>query len=150
MGKVKLKQGAASAFALRMDANYNCLRALRRPREGEMASSNVDDQVRRAWQQQRAGDSRAAVDAFAQIVKSHPDDIDARYGLGLSLKSAGNPDEAISSFRSALQLVEEGQRVEGEKQTSGEDDRLRSPEDDRLIMLSLMLTQRIGEIEGGG
>ena len=59
-----------------------------------MASTNVDDQVRRAWQQQRAGDSRAAVDAFAQIVKNHPQDIDARYGLGLSQKSAGNPDEA--------------------------------------------------------
>ena len=115
-----------------------------------MASTNVDDQVRRAWQQQRAGDSRAAVDAFAQIVKNHPQDIDARYGLGLSQKSAGNPDEAISSFRSALQLVEAGQRVEGEKHTPGEEDRLRSPEDDRLTMLSLMLTQRIAEIEGGG
>ncbi len=115
-----------------------------------MASSNVDDQVRRAWQQQRAGDSRAAVDSFAQIVKNHPDDTDARYGLGLSHKSAGNQEEAISSFRSAQQLVEEGQRVEGEKHIPGEEDRLRSPEDDRLTMLSRMLTQRIAEIEGGG
>lgn len=113
-----------------------------------MASSSVDDQVRRAWQHQRVGKSDDAVDAFAQIVRDHPQDIDARYGLGLAQKSAGMPGEAVLSFRGALQLVVDGQRVEDEKHDDA--DRIKSPEDDRLTMLARMLNQRIGEIESGG
>ncbi len=113
-----------------------------------MASSSVDDQVRRAWQNQRVGKSGDAVDAFAQIVRDHPQDIDARYGLGLAQRSAGKAEEAVLSFRGALQLVEEGQRVEDEKRD--DEDHIKTPEDDRLTMLARMLNQRIGEIEGGG
>jgi len=115
-----------------------------------MASAAVDERVRAAWQQQREGRNEAALDAFAQIVRDHPEDIDARYGLGLSQRSVGQDAEAVRSFRSALQLVEDGQRAEGKKHGSSGQERVRSPEDDRLMMLSRMLGQRIAETEGGG
>ena len=115
-----------------------------------MAGNAVDEQVRRAWQQQRAGNSAAALDAFAQVVQDHPDDIDARYGLGMSQRAVGKRAEAVSSFRSALQLVEAGQRAEAEKQSGQEQDHIATPEDDRLMMLSRMLGQRISETEDGG
>lgn len=115
-----------------------------------MAAGNVDDQVRRAWQQQREGNSAAAMDAFAEIVKAHPDDIDARYGLGIAQKAAGMSTAAVSSFREALSLVERGQHMQEEKHSDSADDRIRTPEDDRLTMLARMLTQRIAETEGSG
>lgn len=115
-----------------------------------MAADNVEQLVRRAWQKHREGDSASAVDAFASIVRSHPQDIDARYGLGITHKAAGRNQEAVESFRAALQLVESGQQAQEEMRHHGEDDRIRTPEDDRLTMLARMLTQRIAETEGSG
>ena len=113
-----------------------------------MAGTGVVEQVRQAWQQQREGNSSAALAAFAQIVEEHPGNIDARYGLGLAQKVVGNRDEAVGSFRRALELVSGEQEAEDARHN--DDDRIRSPEDDRLTMLARMLNQRIVEIEGGG
>ena len=115
-----------------------------------MAAGNVGDEVRRAWQQQRDGNNAAAMDAFETIVQAHPQDIDARYGLGISQKSAGHRDKAIQSFREALALVEKGQLAQDEQRASSSEDSIRTPEDDRLTMLARMLNQRIAESEGGG
>ncbi|MCY4526647.1 MAG: tetratricopeptide repeat protein [Anaerolineaceae bacterium] len=115
-----------------------------------MAAGNVGEEVRRAWQQQRDGNSTAAMDAFAAIVQAHPDDIDARYGLGMSQKATGHRDGAIQSFREALALVESGQQAQVDQRESSSEDYIRTPEDDRLTMMARMLNQRIAETEGGG
>ncbi|MCY3718822.1 MAG: tetratricopeptide repeat protein, partial [Anaerolineaceae bacterium] len=115
-----------------------------------MAAGNVGEEVRRAWQQQRDGNSAAAMDAFETIVQAHPEDIDARYGLGISQKAAGHKDKAIQSFREALALVESGQQAQDAQKASSSEDTIRTPEDDRLTMLARMLNQRIAETEGGG
>ena len=115
-----------------------------------MAATDVGDQVRRAWQQQREGNGAAAMDAFSEVVRAHPEDIDARYGLGISQKAAGMSAEAVGNFREALALVERGQQQQDEKRDESDDDRIRTPEDDRLTMLARMLTQRIAETEGSG
>ena len=114
-----------------------------------MAAGNVEELVRRAWQRQREGDSAAAMDAFAGIVSSHPQDIDARYGLGIAQRAAGRNQEAVASFRAALELVEGGQQAQQATRRQSEDDRIRTPEDDRLTMLARMLSQRIAETESG-
>lgn len=119
-------------------------------REDEMAAANPGEEVRRAWQQQRDGNSAAAMDAFESIVRAHPEDIDARYGLGIAQKAAGNRDKAIQNFREALALVESGQQAQEERKESSSEDTIRTPEDDRLTMLARMLNQRIAETEGGG
>lgn len=46
-----------------------------------------------------------AVDDFRHILDVDKNDLDAWYGLGLSLKAAGSSDEAVEAFNHVLGLI---------------------------------------------
>ncbi|MFC1959276.1 hypothetical protein ACFLYO_01070 [Chloroflexota bacterium] len=58
-----------------------------------------------AWQDHVAGKDDVAVKRFTEMITATPDDIDAQYGLGLSLRGAGQYDSSIEVFNKVLELL---------------------------------------------
>ncbi len=114
-----------------------------------MASqSNVSDLVSRAWNLQREGRSSAAVTEFQKVVQQHPKDIDANYGLGMAQKASGQVEDAIRTFKIALELIEDNKNTyETSRVRNPEQENIKTPEDDRFQMLSRMVNQRLSELQ---
>jgi tetratricopeptide (TPR) repeat protein len=113
-------------------------------------TNNVGDLVSRAWQQHREGKTETAIEEFQKIVGMHPKDIDANYGLGLTQKARGDNEAALKSFKNALELISESQKVyDSTRNTDPEMENVKTPEDDRFQMLSRMVNQRLTELEKG-
>jgi tetratricopeptide (TPR) repeat protein len=99
-----------------------------------MANDSVATQIGQAWRSHREGDNDAAIEHFARILRSAPDNIDANYGLGLANRAAGKYAAAVEAFRRALDTADKAETI-------SQDER------DRYMMLSRMIKQRLEEIK---
>jgi tetratricopeptide (TPR) repeat protein len=109
--------------------------------------SSTSERVGQAWHQHREGRSEAAINEFATILRLSPDDIDAHYGMGLAQRAAGRHQDAIETFEKALGLIEQAKTAyEATRQADAEDSNVKTPEDDRFMMLSRMVRQRLSEM----
>jgi hypothetical protein len=112
-----------------------------------MASqNNVSELITQAWNHQREGRAAAAVGEFEKLVTQYPQDIDANYGLGLSQKATGQTAAAISTFTRTLEIIGDSMKKE-DANRSAELENVRTPEDDRLMMLQRMVKQRLSEMQ---
>lgn len=89
----------------------------------------------RAWRSHSVGRDDTAIEEFRKLVAAAPDDIDALYGLGMALRSAGQGQEAREIFNKVLALL-------SEQEASTDDDA------NRLQMLRRMTQQQLSLIKG--
>ena len=107
--------------------------------------ADATQQVTQAWDQLRGGRADQALKQFEATVADHPEDIDAVYGLGLAQLKLKYRDDAIESFNKALSLISQGQGslvFEEDRQQ----EHVRTPEEDRFLMLTRMVQQRLEEL----
>lgn len=108
-----------------------------------MSKEEISQKIGDGWALQSKGDAQGAVQAFQNIIGQDVDQVDAYYGLGLSLRIAGDKVAAKAAFEKALLISERelaalrGSRGKNELGTS---------RDDRFMMLIRMLEQRISEV----
>ena len=86
---------------------------------------------------------------FKDILATHPESVDALYGLGLAYKASGERADAAKAFAQALSITESAlsavmQTSHAEGHQSGND--LETKFDDRYMMLSRMIKQRLEEV----
>jgi Flp pilus assembly protein TadD len=107
--------------------------------------SDAEQNVTQAWDHLREGRTDQALSAFETTLRSHPEDVDAHYGLGLTQQRLKHRDDAVETFSKALALLAEQQKlvIRNEAQTR---DNMRTPEEDRYMMLSRMVQQRLDEL----
>ncbi len=89
----------------------------------------------RAWRSHSVGRDDTAIEEFRKLVAAAPDDIDALYGLGMALRSAGQGQEAREIFNKVLALL-------SNQEASTDDDA------NRLQMLRRMTQQQLSLIKG--
>jgi tetratricopeptide (TPR) repeat protein len=116
-----------------------------------MSNEIIDAQIGQAWRYQREGNVKAALAEYERILKLNDSNIDANYGMGLTQRLAGDKEKAIQYFRRALELVEKGDSVgkaarEVAANTPGERIKPNTVEDDRYMMLTRMINQRLEEL----
>ncbi len=107
-----------------------------------MPNENIAADIGRAWRYQREGKSDSAIGEFERILKQDANNIDANYGMGLAQRSVGKKENAVKYFQQALELVKAG--AAARNHTPGERN---MSEDDRLMMLTRMLQQRLAELK---
>ncbi|MEO1162424.1 MAG: tetratricopeptide repeat protein [Chloroflexota bacterium] len=111
-----------------------------------MAEERNQERVGEAWQMHRNGNNAGAIEIFEDVIRSYPEDLDALYGLGLARRSNGNDTGATDAFSKALTITKERlAELDGGKDVT--QNLLDSEEDDRLLMLRRMISQRLEEIE---
>jgi hypothetical protein len=96
-------------------------------------SADVDTLVGQAWSKHYHGENESAIQAFRQLVEKWPEHIDANYGLSLSLKAAGQKQEANASFRKTKTLVDAARATQ-------------SDENARYTMLARMIDQHLSTL----
>jgi len=114
-----------------------------------MSQSNINQQVGQAWKMHREGDNRGAVDEFNRILQSAQDNVDAYYGLGLALRADGQKEKSKEAFQKAYDLSQqalEAVRKLNDAEGSGGATEIGSTEQDRFMMLTRMLSQRLSEV----
>lgn len=114
-----------------------------------MATMHTEERIGEAWKQHRMNNNSAAIEIFEDVLNSHPKDLDAIYGLGLAQRANGNNSDAIAAFQKALELAQEG--LEAVDNTSmldghGGSNNLDTDQDDRFLMLTTMIKQRLTEL----
>lgn len=104
---------------------------------------NMEAQIGKAWGLHREGRNTEAIREFQQVLTAAPESVDAHYGLGLALRANGQYDAAEETFRQALALTQnrQGTLRKGEKQENEYSD------EDRFMMLSRMISQRLDELK---
>jgi tetratricopeptide (TPR) repeat protein len=118
-----------------------------------MSTDNMAAQIGHAWGHQRAGEPEVAIKEFEQILRQDPDNIDALYGIGLAQRTAGRYEEALENFQHALAVVDDrdsaGRTAREAAANDFQTERIKpnTPEDDRYMMLTRMLKQRIDETQ---
>ncbi|NJL56285.1 tetratricopeptide repeat protein [bacterium] len=118
-----------------------------------MSDQNISNQIGQAWNYHRQGKHQDAVAAFAHVLKSAPNNVDAHYGHGLALRALGDRVNAAESFRKAQELAQEHLTQlraggGGGTATAITSNVLDSSEDDRYMMLTRMAGQRLAEVTG--
>lgn len=106
-----------------------------------MSDTSLAQQIGRAWRYYREGKADTAITEFERILQKNADDIDAHYGIALAQNAAGRKADALRHYQKAQELVS----VAIEKQPKREGN-IPSPADDRLMMLSRMIGQRLTEL----
>lgn len=110
-----------------------------------MANDSLAVQIGQAWRYQREGKADAAIAEYERILRQDVDNLDANYGMGLAQRAAGKYEAAIKYFDHCQKLVNAAIAVRG--QVRGDTIYLpNTPEDDRYMMLSRMIKQRLAEI----
>ena len=116
-----------------------------------MSTVPAAEKIGQAWRLHRDNDNRGAIDMFNDIIAIHPESVDALYGLGLAYKAEGATDESRAAFQQALDIAQSAlsavmttSHVEGHQ--GGND--LETNLDDRYMMLTSMLKQRIEDVSG--
>lgn len=114
-----------------------------------MSTLPSTEKIGAAWRRHRDGDNRGAISLFEEALAASPDNVDAHYGIGLAHKASGDRAAAAASFRQALSIakaalsaVQTASQAEGQH---GAND-LESNVDDRYMMLTRMLQQRIDDV----
>ncbi len=116
-----------------------------------MSSLPSAEKIGRAWRMHRDGDNRGALQLYEEVIAASPESVDAHYGMGLAHKANGDMAAAADSFGQALSVTE--QALSAVRMTShaegqhGAND-LETNIDDRYMMLTRMLKQRIGDVGG--
>ena len=114
-----------------------------------MSSIAMVEKVGQAWRLHREGDNAGAIRMFEGIISSNPENVDALYGLGLAHKATGDLSAAGDAFRQALERTESAlSAVKTTSQAEGNigDNDLETNFDDRYMMLTRMLTQRVQDV----
>ncbi len=114
-----------------------------------MSSMASVERVGQAWRLHREGDNDGAIRIFDSVISANPDNVDALYGLGLAHKASGNLGAAADAFRQALEKTESAlSAVKTTSQTEGNlgDNDLETNFDDRYMMLTRMLSQRLEDV----
>ena len=65
-----------------------------------------DNRINAAWKDHYAGQHHNAIEQFKALVAEAPNHIDAHWGLGLSLRKAGEFDAARQEFDQVQALVD--------------------------------------------
>lgn len=114
-----------------------------------MSTLHSSERIGEAWRLHRDGSNDKAISIFREIIQKAPDNVDAHYGLGLAHKASGDVASAADAFQKALDLaetafnaVQTASTVDGHH---GKND-LDSNEDDRYMMLTRMLKQRLEDV----
>ena len=109
------------------------------------------EKIGRAWRLHREGDNQGAIRLFEEVIAASPDSVDAHYGMGLAFKSMGNMQSAADSFQRALSVTEQAlsavqltSHAEGQHGANDLDTNI----DDRYMMLTRMLNQRLEDVGG--
>src|SRR5262249_392131 len=92
--------------------------------------SDVDTQVGEAWSQHYHRQNEQPIKLVRQIIEKWPEHVDANYGLALTLKSAGQKQQAGDAFRKTKALIEAALNTQGEENV-------------RYQMLSRMIDQHL-------
>ena len=114
-----------------------------------MSAMPSAEKIGQAWRLHRDGDSRGAIDMFHSIVAANPANVDAHYGLGLAHKALGDNEAAAAAFQQALDNTEQAlAAVQTASHVEGHlgDNDLDSNFDDRYMMLTRMLNQRLEDV----
>ncbi len=98
-------------------------------------SEKGNSPIGRAWHSHTVGRDDTAIEEFRKLVAAAPNDIDALYGLGMALRSAGQGQEARETFNKVLELL-------SSQEASNADDA------NRIQMLRRMTQQQISMIKG--
>jgi Flp pilus assembly protein TadD len=96
-------------------------------------TADVDTLVGQAWSHHYHGEHENAIKEFQRLVEKWPEHIDANYGLSLSLKAAGQKQQAGDAFRKTKALVDAALTTQGD-------------ENARYTMLSRMIDQHLGSL----
>ncbi len=116
-----------------------------------MSNDTIVTQIGRAWGYLREGQPDTAIKEFEKILQQEPDNIDANYGMGLAQRTTGHLQNAIKHFQHGLEIVDlndSAGRVAREAAANDfQTERIKpnTAEDDRLMMLTRMLKQRLDE-----
>jgi tetratricopeptide (TPR) repeat protein len=115
-----------------------------------MSEINISARIAQAWAYHRAERNNDAQREFEAILHNAPDDIDALYGMGLTLRAAGQKDEAIELFQKAYDLTQDAlhNEVQDVETNQGlvEDTLVVAGQNPRYMMLTRMLRQRLAEL----
>ncbi|MCY3866633.1 MAG: tetratricopeptide repeat protein [Chloroflexi bacterium] len=116
-----------------------------------MSTLPSTEKIGTAWRRHRDGDNRGAISLFEEVLAASPDNVDAHYGIGLAHKASGDQAAAAASFQRALSITETAlSAVQTASQAEGQHgaNDLESNIDDRYMMLTRMLKQRIDDVGG--
>ena len=100
-----------------------------------MADQEFGEQLGSAWALHRQGHNESAIREFSSLLQVSNDNIDALYGIALAQRSAGELEEAKTTFARCLVQIDEALKA--------------NPGEDRYEMLKKMVTQRLAELKGG-
>lgn len=114
-----------------------------------MSALRREERVGQAWHFIRQRQYERALEAFKDIIRSMPNNVDAYYGLGVVHRALGENDAAIASYQKTLELAQEA--LKAVRTTSSVDGNtaandLETQEDDRFLMLITMIKQRLAEL----
>lgn len=109
-----------------------------------------EEKIGEAWRLHRNGDNKTAIAMFSEILEKTPNNVDACYGLGLARRANGDKTGAKEAFQTALKLAGKAlDAVHTESSVAGHHggNDLATYDDDRYMMLSRMLRQRLAELD---
>ena len=114
-----------------------------------MSTLHSAERIGEAWRMHREGNHTDAIRTFKEIIQNAPESVDAYYGLGLSYKATNDNASAADAFQKALDYAQKA--LSGVKQQSSADGHhgsndLDTSEDDRYMMLSRMIRQRLEDV----
>jgi len=111
---------------------------------------HTEERIGEAWRLTRDGQLDAALTLFDEVLTRSPGNVDAHYGRGLLLRKQGEDAGAIEELQTAYKLAKSAlgavhvtSVVDGH--IGGND--LDTYEDDRYMMLTRMITQRLAELD---
>lgn len=114
-----------------------------------MATMHSAERIGEAWRLHRDGNNAEAIRVFKEVIQKSPENVDAHYGLGLAYKASNDNASAADAFQKSLTLAEEVYKAlrtasHAEGNTGSND--LNTSEDDRFMMLTRMLRQRLADV----
>lgn len=111
-----------------------------------MSSQNVMQRIGQAWGFHRRGQNDQAINELKSVLSTDPDNVDAYYGLGLAHRANGSNDEAVAAFKKAYSLATAA--YDSLKSARGDTpaNDMTISDDDRFMMLSRMIRQRLAEM----
>jgi len=108
-----------------------------------MALDEISGKIGDAWDLHRKGDHVTAARSFEEVLKTETENVDAYYGHGLAKRASGDKAAAKASFEKAKSLAERNLAEIRAGKTSND---LTTNKDDRYMMLTRMLQQRLAEL----
>ncbi len=114
-----------------------------------MTENKYEQEVGQAWALHRNAQFEEAIATFETILREDSENIDANYGIALSLRAIGRQTEAIQYLEAARQGLSVAlQQVRARAEAEGQHiaNNLSTTLDDRYMMLLRMTSQRLAEM----